>query len=238
MDGAKWYIYAANNPILYTDPSGLIITCSTGDSAETLRMLRELTDDELDFVEYLDENGVGTGIGEIKIIKAYDTDRHVGQTLITDLINSATDVNINLGIDPNADPSKGDLITNKISWDNTSKMTIWVDSATASNTSALMMDVDTGEISRTAFDDFMVLGHELVHAWRGINGLYLPSDAKDGSYRYGMARQEELQTTGLFYNAPGHTNPQSMHGVVSENGLRLEYHKRKGNAKMKLRLEY
>ena len=78
----------------------------------------------------------------------------------------------------------------------------------------------------------------MVHAWRGINGLYLPSEDKDGEYRYGMARQEELQTTGLFYKAPGYTNPQSMHGIISENGLRLEYHKRKGNAKMKLRLEY
>lgn len=224
--------YQHLTPINRIDPSGLIITCSTVDSAETLRMLRELTDDELDFVEYLDENGNGTGRGEIKIIKAYDTERHVGQKLITDLINSDTDVNINMGFDANGD-------TNYVNWqDPTDTMTIWVDNGNTSGLGALMLDTDTHDISWTAFDDFIVLGHEMVHAWRGINGQYLPSEAKDGQYRYGVERQEELQTTGIFYNAAGYTNPQSMHGMISENGLRLEYHKRSGNAKKRLRLQY
>ena len=47
-----------------------------------------------------------------------------------------------------------------------------------------------------------------------------------------------FQTTGLFYYAPGHINPQSMYDSMSENGLRLEYHKKEGNSKMKLRLQY
>lgn len=232
MDGLNWYVYCNNNPVNFIDPSGLIITCSTGDSAETLRMLRELTDDEIEFVEYKDANGNGTGNGEIKITTTHDTDRHVGQTLITDLIKSKTDVNIKMGFDSNGE-------TNYIEWtDPADTMTIWIDNGNTSGLGAQMMDMDTGEISWTAFDDFMVLGHEMVHAWRGISGDYLPSYDEDGIYRYGTARQEELQTTGLFYDAPGHTDPQSMHGIISENGLRLEYHNKKGNAKMKLRLQY
>ena len=203
-DGTNWYVYCANDPVNYIDPSGLIITCSTDDSAETLRMLMELTDDELAFVEYLDENGVGTGMGEIKIVKAYDTERHVGQTLITDLINSDTNVNINLGF-------REDGETNCANWDDLSKIDIWVDNGNTLDMGALMMDVETGDISWTAFDDYMILGHEMVHAWRAINDLYLPSEAKDGDYRYGWARQEELQTTGLIYNAPEYAKPQSMY---------------------------
>ncbi len=166
-----------------------------------------------------------------KIAESYETYRPVGQTFITDLINPNTDVNINLGFNEEGE-------TNITSWDDLLKITIGVDNVNTLNMGALMMDMDTGNIAWTEFDDFMVLGHEMVHAWRGINGLYLPSYDKDGEYRYGMARQEELQTTGLFYKAPGYTNPKSMHGLISENGLRLEYHKRKGNTKMKLRLEY
>ncbi|MBQ3427896.1 MAG: hypothetical protein IJH37_12285 [Clostridia bacterium] len=194
-------------------------------------MLSELTDDKLEYTEYTDEDGNGTGMGEFKIVKTYDTDRHVGQTLINDLINSETEVNINLGL-------RFDGETNQIDWYDLSKMEVWVDNGNTLGTAALMMDTKTGEISNTDFVDFMTLGHELVHAWRGIKGLYLPDEAKDGSYRYGMERQEELQTTGLFYNASGYTNPKSMHGIVSENGLRLEYHKKRGNPKMQLRVQY
>ena len=168
-DGTNWYVYCAGDPVNLVDPSGMVITTSTADSAETLRMLQELTDDKLDFVEYLDENGNATGKGEIVILEVYDTERHVGQTLITDLINSKTEVNVNLGFDTNGE-------SNYIEWNNLSKMTIWVDNGNTLGIGVEMMDTETGEIGWAAFDDFMVLGHEMVNAW---SCLLYTSDAAD-----------------------------------------------------------
>lgn len=226
-DGANWYVYCGNNPITFIDPSGMYITCSENESKEIINMLSELTDDELEYQN-----------GRIVITKTYDADKHVGQTLIKDLIDDPnSEININLGFDPNMSTSEPAYKrTNKATWYDTSKITIWVDNGNTLGLGAQMMDTETGEIAWTEFDDFMVLGHEMIHAWRAINDHYLPEESEvggvpDGEYRYGSARQEELQTTGLFYKAPGYKDPKSFRGTITENGLRLE------NG-MKLRLQY
>ena len=221
------YPYQHITPITFIDPSGMYITCSENESKEIINMLSELTDDELEYQN-----------GRIVITKTYDADKHVGQTLIKDLIDDPnSEININLGFDPNMSTSEPAYKrTNKATWYDTSKITIWVDNGNTLGLGAQMMDTETGEIAWTEFDDFMVLGHEMIHAWRAINDHYLPEESEvggvpDGEYRYGSARQEELQTTGLFYKAPGYKDPKSFRGTITENGLRLE------NG-MKLRLQY
>ncbi len=97
QDGLNWYSYCAGDPVNAVDPWGLRLTASVEDSETILQELEKLTDDDISFVEDVDENGIGTGMGQFVITKTYDTYRHVGQTLIQNLIYSDEVVNINIG---------------------------------------------------------------------------------------------------------------------------------------------
>ena len=96
-DGLNWYNYCAGNPVMMIDPSGLIVT-SQKEYADTIKsLLQELTDDEIDYKEEFDENGQSKGIVQFIITKTHATDRHVGQTLVYDLIADSKTVKLMRG---------------------------------------------------------------------------------------------------------------------------------------------
>lgn len=94
----------------------------------------------------------------------------------------------------------------------------------------------SGAVHWEEFEDYIYLGHELVHAWREDRGIDVPSGNPDGYYAYGNVREEELQTSGINYNdSSGNPIRQytTYNGIISENGLRLE------NSKIKsVRVQY
>lgn len=91
-----------------------------------------------------------------------------------------------------------------------------------------------GEIKRELAPEYIVLGHELVHAWRSAYGFSKKAPKGSGSPKgsivvNGEVREkipiEELETTGLNYmdaDLNQMRNYSSYEGIISENGLRIE----------------
>lgn len=232
-DGLNWYSYCINNPVNMWDPSGLKLTASVADSQTILKQLQKLTDDELGFEEELDENGIGTGMGQFVIKKTYDTKRHVGQTLVSNLINASEVVNVNIGADQNGDTN-----------------TKWPADNDPDNIIQIYIDPDdtlglgksytytNGTSTREEMPEYIIFGHELVHAWRELHGMFdgnvergvLPYDYPEAIYIkqiYGddLYPAEEAKTVGGNYvNELNQTmqNYTSYSGIICENGLRLE----------------
>ena len=214
-DGLNWYAYCNNNPIRYKDPSGLIITCDEMSSERIISLLREVSGNSLEF-EYKD--------GQINITKTYDTDHHVGQTLVSDLINSKEEVNVNIGVD------KGGR-TN-ISWpaERNTPMQIFIDpdNTTGSEVFLTYTQDSYGNVLLEESPAYIEFGHELIHSWRDIRGIINTSETDVGLIPHDAPELwpvEELQTMGINYtDAAG--NPlrtyDSYVGTISENGLRLE----------------
>ena len=222
QDGLNWYVYAGNNPVSFVDPWGLAITCNEDNAETIISLLKEISGNSLRF-EYKN--------GQINITKTYDTKHHVGQTLISDLIDSSEIVNVNIGEVEIAND------------DGTTSMSSWVMyNATDSEPIQVYIDPDNvfghgekgtyvqqpdGAIIEEDIPDFVHFGHELIHAWRDINGLFVYSWDEVGLIPYDapqLWREEELQTMGINYTVDGVAvrNYSTYNGIISENGLRLE----------------
>ena len=213
--GSNWYVYCENNPVKFVDPWGLIITCTQADSESIISLLGELAGNSLEF-EYKD--------GEIKITKTYDTKNHVGQTLVSDLINSSEEINVNIGGDANGDT------WNMYNATATDPIKIYIDpdDTLGLGTRGTYVEDSTGAIIQEDIPNFIHFGHELVHAWRDVNGLFVNSWTGVGLIPHDapqLWREEELQTMGINYtDAAGNVlrNYGTYNGIISENGLRLE----------------
>ena len=94
------------------------------------------------------------------------------------------------------------------------------------------MEDSSGEDSKVdiveeAFPQFILFGHELVHAWREINGLF-DYNVEQGQIPYDVGQTwpaEEIKTMGINYtDTAGNSmrNYSTYNGIISENGLRLE----------------
>ena len=214
-DGTNWYAYCANNPIAFVDPSGLIITCNEEDSETIISLLEELSGDSLDF-EYVD--------GEIKITKTYETKHHVGQTLVSDLINSSETVNVNIGVDQNGNTNT----TWSADTNNTIQIYIDPDNSTGKGLFTTYTQDAEGNIFEEVIPAYIVFGHELIHSWREIKGVNIPDKSIVGLIPKDAPQlwpQEELQTMGINYtdvNGNAIRDYSSYMGIISENGLRLE----------------
>ncbi len=214
-DGLNWFSYCNGNPVKFTDPWGLAITCDEANSERIISLLREVSGNSLEF-EYKD--------GQINITKTYDTKNHVGQTLVSDLINASETVNVNIGVDRDGNtntewPASGN-----------DPMQIFIDPDNATGNglfTTYTQDAD-GNVLEEVIPAYIVFGHELIHSWRDIRGLDVPSRDMVGLIPQDspqLWREEELQTMGINYtDATGNPmrNYGSYVGIISENGLRLE----------------
>ncbi len=84
-----------------------------------------------------------------------------------------------------------------------------------------------GKVSTEDFPDFILFGHELLHAWRDVEGLFINSREEVGLIPHDapkLWREEELQTMGINYTVNGVAvrDYETYEGIMSENGLRLE----------------
>lgn len=84
-----------------------------------------------------------------------------------------------------------------------------------------------GTVVEEDIPNYIHFGHELIHAWRDINGLFVNSWDEVGFIPYDnprIWREEELQTMGINYTVGDVAvrNYATYNGIISENGLRLE----------------
>ena len=148
----------------------------------------------------------------------------MGQTLVSDLVNASEIVNVNIG---------GDAYGNTWNMYNateTDPIQIYIDpnDTLGLGTRGTTVQDTTGAILQEDIPDFIHFGHELIHAWRDVKGIFVDSWSNVGLIPQDspqLWREEELQTMGINYtDAAG--NPivtyGSYAGIISENGLRLE----------------
>ena len=209
-DGLNWYTYCANNPVRYYDPSGLRLVMSEGASESVIPLLNELSGNSLS-IEYKN--------GEIVINEVFDTDHHVGQTLIMDLVQQSKIIEIivgqnDYGLSNNFLPARTPTIVidpnHEVSSDSVYTWTV--------NSDGIAMVEE--------IPNFVILGHELIHAHHKVFGNY-DSNAM-GYAGMGVSNwlpEEEMKTVGQGYYSEknrSYIGRSSYEGTMTENGIRIE----------------
>ncbi|MDL2273412.1 type III secretion system effector protein [Oscillospiraceae bacterium OttesenSCG-928-G22] len=207
----------SSNPIAYVDPSGNIVIIN-GDDAyriEIMKQLRELTSLNLS----MDKNG------KVTITKpTEDSKTPKGDALLAGLIVSGHTVTIKY--------AKNTYAAKEISKDDARNpyvgtgSTVFYDPYTAGSIE-LLTENKSGNPSMQTAPAYIVLGHELIHAYYMIKGQsdrlpeeYTYTDS-NGRTIYTYAEAEELLTVGLTsFTNPVYTGRARDY---TENALREEH---------------
>ncbi len=221
-DGSNWYVYCGNNPIMFVDPSGLEITLSgiTSKDDERFIALQNLTDDTLD---------VDFKTGTVSYTANENVAREVSTNLVRDVIDSSMRCNISL-FDEKGSKTTYSLDSNE----NIISATILFNPRAANN---IWSYVEDQGFAYRKTPGFMVMGHELIHVVRRMNGVersknigYYLRGFDPGRTLLEWAKAEELETVGIDYiNVPSGSFITDGKRVVAskfyytENALREEY---------------
>lgn len=215
------YAYCAGNPVRYVDPDGKKIKV-TGNSQSVLSQLQKLTNNHL----VIEKDGmVSIGSGKENVGKSLTK----GTALVSNLVNSDKVVTINgsnkgsnyesidygkYGADTPMQQKQlrergygGEAFDSRINLNLSEKDDVLTASAKKNGSPEL-----------TDQEFHIALGHELVHAYRTMNGLtakgigkYRIQGLDEGNFT--QAPYEELYTVGIM-------NP--LNCIYTENYLRLE----------------
>lgn len=231
-DGFNWYVYCANNPIAFVDPSGLtiILQGTAEEKMESFAELQMLTNDEL----YMDpETGVVTIVENGNIMNA-EYDLVAGTELVASLINDEEFecVIVRNMTDENGNKYGSQTFNYRGSY--SSVVTINDDEV---NEKVLTVSA-TGERKWEQIPDYIKLGHEMIHAFRFMNDetnygsfgfRYYVDENYEPQYERSSSlyiNDEEFEVVGLTYfnNVP--VRPENIitakAGAITENALRVE----------------
>ena len=194
-DGVNWYAYAAGNPVRYSDPSGLfiVLTGIEDESDERFVALQQLTDDTLK-VDFLSGHvSIGTQMSDEHVL------RPTGTGLLREIIASNQGVEIIF--------TKGGSITEMIQVTDDCGNISYTDIVIYYDPNQSGFTPTARGVSKTP--GYIIMGHELIHAYRGLNRTFVPQGAgfvyplwEDEIYVGNKKKGddiEELETTGLPY---------------------------------------
>lgn len=192
------YAYCHNNPINFVDMDGrdIVISGNRQERLEVLKYMQSLTNDKL---------GVKQN-GQVVILSSNSKNKNkslkVGTGLISSMISNKHTATISLGNrNSNSREYRRDAINGKgtnvsISFNPNHKPVV------------LTKDNRTGESLTQTIPNEIVLGHEMIHGYRSMNGeasdgarytTYTYKDSDGGVYRV-KEKAEELQTIGIIDN--------------------------------------
>ena len=191
------YVYCANNPVKYVDPDGreIVISGNRQQRVEVLGYLQSLTNDKL---------GVKQD-GHVVILssqcKNLDTKLEVGTSLVSSMLSNEHTATISLesGRNKSTDKFRRDASNGKgtdvyISFNPNRKSTV------------LTKDRRTGKSVTQIVPKGIILGHELIHGYRSMNGeasdndcktTYTYKDSNGDTYKT-VEKTEELETVGII----------------------------------------
>lgn len=220
--GISPYAYVANNPLIYIDPDGkeIVLAGTEAEKKQALTQLQKLSNDKL---------VVDLKTGVVKISKLGS--ENLSQTLNngTNLIRflnkkGPDDHTVTINITPGAGSTEEDVDpANALKPGVGSDAIVNLDPNQAAN---VLTEDNNGNQQLEAADQSIILGHELIHAYRSFKGEAIDYSLKE-NYQYKDAAgntknesviKEEARTVGLQGNKAGD---------ITENKLRKEQGKNK-----------
>ena len=194
------YVYCSNNAVNAVDPDGrkIVIVGNRQQRISVLTQLQMLTNDKL---------GVRRSDGEVVILakntKNMDKELVSGTRLVSELINHER----NMDIIPDAgeiflhDKYRKDAFNGK-------GTDVYVYYNQKYNTSILTRSPRTGKIKEEAIPSHIILGHELIHGHRSMNGNAVSLEnmseytykTENGDIMKTVKETEELETVGIKGN--------------------------------------
>jgi len=234
MQAGNLYMYTIHNPVRFIDPSGLQLVLSNNEAEreEQLRLLQMLTDDPLTV------RRTGNWLSGIFIPRVWEvninktkgagSELSAGTALIRSLIDSPHRTTFDFISENHRDQRTSAVASN---WANSSTPGVGSNSRVRLNTRISYYSLVEGNAgSVLAYTPLhIVLGHELIHAYRHTRGLTVRgvNVYHEFTYRGILFNQptsvEELQTIGLRHMQGNGSfwNPSSAR--FTENALRAEH---------------
>ena len=190
------YVYCGDNPINAVDPDGrkMVISGNRQQRIEVLSYLQLLTNDKL---------GVKQN-GDVIIMstksKNKGKDLVVGTSLISSIISNKMTATISL----ENDNSSHDIF--RLDASNGKGTNVNISFNPSQDVYVLKRDERTGKIIIERIPSEIVLGHEMIHGYRSMNGEALSEDSitlyrykgADGYLYEKQEKTEELETVGII----------------------------------------